>query len=193
HDPGPVIGLDPVLLDDAGDTLAVDQELGANDGPAAARLIGALTDGPLLSLGTVEAATCVGHPAAPALGRGGKLLVHLLLPGSTAADSLVSGRGSGRRGSGCRARRRARRLHVVRLHRERGRRGRAALGLDRTGLDLRLWRFSWNDLGDDLGLGLGWLRRRRRLGSRLCLLGFGLRRRRSRDLRLLRWRRLRLW
>src|SRR5262249_57282927 len=84
--------------------------------------------------------------------------------------------------------RRARRLHVVRLDRERGRRGRAALGLDRTGLDLRFWRFSWDDLGDDLGLGLGWLSRRRRLGSRLCLLGFGLRRWRSRDLRLL-WRR----
>src|SRR5262249_23183098 len=65
HDARPVIGLDPVLLDDAGDTLAVDQELGANDGPAAARLIGALTDGPLLSLGPVEAATCVGHPAPP--------------------------------------------------------------------------------------------------------------------------------
>src|SRR5262245_57500084 len=119
HDAGPVIRLDPVPLDDAGDALAVDQELGAHDGSATTGLIGALADGTLLPLGAVEAATGVGHPAAPALGRGGELLVHLLLRRATAADSRVSGRGSGWRGSGCRAGRRARRLHVVRLHRER--------------------------------------------------------------------------
>src|SRR5262249_27718599 len=61
HDARPVIGLDPVLLDDAGDTLAVDQELGADDGPAATGLVCALADGPLLPLGAVEAATGVGH------------------------------------------------------------------------------------------------------------------------------------
>src|SRR6516162_4877861 len=55
HDARPVVRLDPVLLDDAGDTLAVDQELGADDRPTAAGLIRALADGPLLSLGAVEA------------------------------------------------------------------------------------------------------------------------------------------
>src|SRR5262249_92655 len=62
------IGLHPVVLDDAEDSLAVGQELGPDDGPSAPLPRRALADGTVLGFFALGPPASARHPTPPALG-----------------------------------------------------------------------------------------------------------------------------